>query len=226
MPWVLAISIALLAYIYACYRVLIWGLSRVRGRPVRKVPFAGGAAVLIAAHNEAEGLPRKLRQLLDLARREPIREIRIGLDGCTDGTAGALRAALASAGEGKEAGEASPEVRILEFAERRGKAAVLNDLMETAGQPILVLMDVRQRVEEGAISRLLDNFADETVGVVSGELVYESATGGAQKGRNPIGAMKSSSGTAKAAGGRFRAPRERSMPSGANVVTKYPKTPS
>lgn len=183
MPWVLAMLIALLAYIYAGYPVLIWGLSRVRGRPVRKGPFAGGAAVLIAAHNEAEGLPRKLRQLLELARREPIREIRIGLDGCTDGSAGVLRVALAAAGEERdEAGAAAPEVRILEYAERRGKAAVLNDLLETAGQPILVLMDVRQRVEEGAISRLLDNFADETVGVVSGELVYESATGGAQKG--------------------------------------------
>ncbi|HRX07185.1 MAG TPA: glycosyltransferase [Kiritimatiellia bacterium] len=182
MPWVLAISIALLAYIYAGYPVLAWAMSKVRGRPVRKGRVAVGVTVLIAAHNEADRLPRKLRQLLDLARREPIREIRIGLDGCTDGTAGALRAALASAGEGKEAGAASPEVRILEFAERRGKAAVLNDLMETAGQPILVLMDARQRVEEGAISRLVENFADETVGVVSGELVYESAAGGVQKG--------------------------------------------
>ena len=182
MPWVLAILIALLAYIYAGYPVLIWALSRARGRPVRKGPFAGGAAVLIAAHNESETLPRKLIQLLDLARREPIREIRIGLDGCTDGTADALRDALAAAGGGDEAGAASPEVRILEFAERRGKAAVLNDLMAQATQPILILMDARQRVEEGAISRLVENFPDETVGVVSGELVYESATGGVQKG--------------------------------------------
>jgi cellulose synthase/poly-beta-1,6-N-acetylglucosamine synthase-like glycosyltransferase len=182
MPWVLAMLIALLVYIYTGYPVLIWVLSRVRGRPVRKGRVAVGVTVLIAAHNEAEALPRKLRQLLDLARREPIREIRIGLDGCTDGSAEALRGALAASGEGDAAGGAAPEVRILEFPERRGKAAVLNDLMETAGQPILVLMDARQRVEEGAISRLLENFADETVGVVSGELVYQSATGGAQKG--------------------------------------------
>lgn len=74
------------------------------------------------------------------------------------------------------------EVHILGFEQRRGKAAVLNDLMAAAGQPILVMMDARQRVEPGAISKLLENFADERVGVVSGALVYESADGGAQKG--------------------------------------------
>ena len=86
MPWVLAISLALLAYIYAGYPVLIWMLSRVCGHPVKKGPFRGGVSVLIAAHNEAESLPGKLAGLLELARTEPIREIWIGLDGCTDGT--------------------------------------------------------------------------------------------------------------------------------------------
>jgi len=87
MTWILAISIALLGYIYAGYPALIGLWARWRPRPVRKGPFAGGVSVLIAAHNEADALPRKLDHLLDLARTEPIREIRIGLDGCTDGTA-------------------------------------------------------------------------------------------------------------------------------------------
>ena len=86
MVWVLAISVALLGYVYAGYPVLIWVLSQMRGRSVRKGRFDGGAAVLIAAHNEAETLPRKLDNLLELAKTEPIREIWIGLDGCTDRT--------------------------------------------------------------------------------------------------------------------------------------------
>jgi hypothetical protein len=36
MLWVLSISLALLAYTYAGYPLLIWVLSRVRGRPVKK----------------------------------------------------------------------------------------------------------------------------------------------------------------------------------------------
>jgi poly-beta-1,6-N-acetyl-D-glucosamine synthase len=47
---------------------------------------------------------------------------------------------------------------------------------------VLVMMDARQRVEAGAISRLLENFADPQVGAASGALVYASAEGAAQKG--------------------------------------------
>ena len=194
MHWVLAISIALLAYVYAGYPAWIGLWARLRPRPVRKGPFAGGVSVLIAAHNEADALPRKLDNLLELAKNEPLREIWIGLDGCTDGTGEKIR------GTGERwqvSGEMdssfllvpatctlspAPEIHLLEFESRRGKAATLNDLMARAGQSIFVLMDARQRVEAGAISKLLENFADEQVGAVSGELVYETAAGAAQKG--------------------------------------------
>ena len=200
MSWVLAISIALLGYVYAGYPALIWLLARARGRPVRKGDFTGGAAVLIAAHDEAEPLPRKLENLLELAQTEPIREIWIGLDGCTDGTGERVRERLETGdrrletgGQGQGTGNSSlkskvsslqspPRIQILEFETRRGKSAVLNDLMAKATSPVFLMMDARQRVEAGAISKLLENFADPQVGAVSGALVYESAAGGAQKG--------------------------------------------
>ena len=181
MLWLFGIAAALLAYIYAGYPVLIWILSKVRPRPVRRGGFDGGAAVLIAAHNEAGSLPAKLANLLDLARTEPIREIWIGLDGCTDGTGERLRETMNAQGDGTPGG-VRPIVQWLEFPVQRGKAAILNELMARALQPVLVMMDARQRVEAGAIFRLLENFADPRVGVVSGELVYEPAEGGAQKG--------------------------------------------
>jgi len=203
---VFSISAALLAYAYAGYPALIWLLAGLRGRPAGKGRFEGGVSVLIAAHNEAATLPRKLENLLALAKSEPIREIWIGLDGCTDGTASRVREKIrisniqysisnvqggaaerlevgGQRSDGQSAtGNLQPSIHILDFDRRRGKAAVLNELMEKATQPILVMMDARQRVEEGAISRLLENFADAQVGVVSGALVYESAEGGAQKG--------------------------------------------
>ena len=196
MSWVLAISVALLGYTYAGYPVLIWALSRVRGRPVKKGSFEGGVAVLIAAYNEAETLPRKLENLLELAKAEPIREIWIGLDGCTDGTGERVGEAIdrrletrdwrreaedPSLKSGVSSLKSAPHVHVLEFECRRGKAAVLNELMAKATPPILAMMDARQRVETGAISKLLANFADPQVGAVSGALVYESAESGAQK---------------------------------------------
>ena len=53
MGWLLSISVFLLAYVYAGYPALIGLWARLRPRPVRKGPFAGGVSVLIAAHNEA-----------------------------------------------------------------------------------------------------------------------------------------------------------------------------
>ena len=151
MSWALAISIALLGYIYAGYPALIWLLARGRPRPVRKGPFAGGVSVLIAAYNEAEALPRKLDHLLDLARTEPIREIWIGLDGCTDGTGeqvkekiriSNIQCSISNVQGGSEEGpevrgqrsddqpatgnrQPEPAIYLLEFETRRGKAATM-----------------------------------------------------------------------------------------------------
>ena len=190
MTWILALSVAALAYVYAGYPALIGLWAQFRPRPVRKAPYEGGASILIAAYNEGDALARKLENLLELAQAEPIREIWIGLDGGTDGTALRINEKIrifniqhpTSNVQVGENPQPATKVHLLEFETRRGKAAVLNDLMAQATRPIFVLMDARQRVEVGAVTRLLENFADEQVGVVSGELVYETAVGGAQKG--------------------------------------------
>ncbi len=184
MLWVFLTSVFLLGYTYAGYPVLIWVGARVRGRGVKRGTFTGGVSVLMAAHNEEGVLPRKIEQLLEVAKKDPIREIWIGLDGCTDGTGERVKEKLKElniqCSSGK--GEGRPIVQVVEFEKQRGKAAVLNELMGRAGQPIWVMMDARQRVEPGAIGKLLANFADPQVGVVSGALVYESAESGVQKG--------------------------------------------
>ncbi len=216
MLWVLFTSLFLLGYAFVGYPVLIW---------VGGGGGGGGVWVGGGGGRGGGGLPRKVGELLELAKREPIREIWVGLDGCTDGTGERVREELGKlniqcsisnvqVGRGRgesrflnqEAkikkqdsisndqypisniqcssgeGEGGPIVYVVEFEKQRGKAAVLNELMGRAGQAIWVMMDARQRVEEGAIGKLLENFADPQVGVVSGALVYESAKSGVQKG--------------------------------------------
>jgi cellulose synthase/poly-beta-1,6-N-acetylglucosamine synthase-like glycosyltransferase len=174
-------------------------VGTVRPRPVRKGPFAGGVSVLIAAHNEGDALRASWTTCWIWRAPNPSAKSGLGwmLHGWNRG-AGKRKnpifqypifninvqvgqiSAMDSAGRANRPGE--PSVHLLEFSERRGKAATLNDLMARATQPIFVMMDARQRVEAGAISKLLENFADEQVGAVSGELVYETAAGAAQKG--------------------------------------------
>jgi cellulose synthase/poly-beta-1,6-N-acetylglucosamine synthase-like glycosyltransferase len=60
---------------------------------------------------------------------------------------------------------------------RRGKAAVLNDVIPTARGEIVVLGDARQLFDRDAIRALVANFADPVVGAVSGELMLTPTRG-------------------------------------------------
>jgi cellulose synthase/poly-beta-1,6-N-acetylglucosamine synthase-like glycosyltransferase len=69
------------------------------------------------------------------------------------------------------------------FPERRGKAAVLNELLARARGAIVVLTDARQVFEAATLRELVACFADPAVGAVSGELVLaERAEDGAAGG--------------------------------------------
>jgi biofilm PGA synthesis N-glycosyltransferase PgaC len=62
-------------------------------------------------------------------------------------------------------------VKVRNFRNRRGKAAVLDELIPSAEGDIVVLADARQSFEPQAIRALVANFADPRVGAVSGELM-------------------------------------------------------
>ena len=60
---------------------------------------------------------------------------------------------------------------------RGGKATALTAGAAAARHDVLVFADARQRWAADALVRLLENFADPTIGAVSGDLVVESAPG-------------------------------------------------
>ena len=175
-----------LAYIYLGYPLIIWMLAKLFPQPIRKDALSQGlqCSVVISAYHEGAALLRKVESILESSALKSIREIVIGMDGppgVDDLTPGQLTALQDSRhGHG-------PDVRVHIFPERRGKAAVLNDLVPLTCGDILIMMDARQLVHPAAINELLANFSDETVGVVSGELVFRNGTalnetGAAQQG--------------------------------------------
>lgn len=74
-------------------------------------------------------------------------------------------------------------VTVLPFAERRGKAAVLNAVVPELHGQIVVFADARQRFDRGTLRALVESFADRRVGAVSGELVLTAGEGTAAAGR-------------------------------------------
>jgi cellulose synthase/poly-beta-1,6-N-acetylglucosamine synthase-like glycosyltransferase len=118
--------------------------------------------VIVVAHNEAQRIERRIENLLSLDYPREKLEIVIASDGSTDETV--------SRGKYFEAAG----VRVLSFDDRRGKAAVLNDVVPSARGEIVVLADARQRFDSGTLRALVADFGDPRVGAVSGELVIRS----------------------------------------------------
>ena len=160
------LSVAILAYTWAGYPLLAVLRARFLPRGIQRGPTQDAVSILIAAHDEEGRVGDKLRSILAARAQERIREILVGSDGSLDGTV----REIGSAGDAR--------IRAFDFTERRGKPAVLNDLAKAATSPILVMMDARQPIAEDALERILAPFADPSVGVVSGELVFRDLKDG------------------------------------------------
>ncbi len=153
-----------LAYIYAGYPILVRLLSRLRPLSRRKATTDSSVSIVIACYNEADRIVEKLTTLLHSDRTGQIAEILVGSDGSTDRTCDLIR----------QIGD--DRIRLFAFDERRGKPAILNELIPQCRNEFIVLCDARQRLSDNAIPELLAGFADERIGVVSGELMFETAS--------------------------------------------------
>lgn len=155
-------SAAILAYMYFGYPLLL-RIAAAR-RPPSSRPAAEGAlptiTVLVTAYNEASRIDQRLENLLSLDYPADRLEVIVGSDGSLDDTAQLARR-WASRGH----------VVVYTFGVRRGKPAMLNDLVPRAAGSIVVFADARQRFDRGALRALAARFADPRVGAVSGELV-------------------------------------------------------
>jgi biofilm PGA synthesis N-glycosyltransferase PgaC len=156
------LSLCLIMYVYLGYPAVLAVLRRVMWRPVQKQYWEPEVSIIIAAHNERQRIENKLRNCLALDYPKRKLQIIVSLDGPTDGS------------EFLVWQYAARGVEIVHSQEHRGKASALNRAVRRARGEIIVFADVRQTFARSAIRELAANFADETVGAVSGELLLMS----------------------------------------------------
>jgi cellulose synthase/poly-beta-1,6-N-acetylglucosamine synthase-like glycosyltransferase len=152
-----------LVYSYIGYPALMWVISRVRKLPLKRAEAFPTVSIIIAARNEQAALPAKLANLRNLEYPRDRLQVVIVSDGSSDGTASILRE--------------NEFVLPVILPDRVGKSAALNEAVKRADGEVLVFLDVRQRVEAGAIRELVACFEGGDVGAVSGELMLEGAGG-------------------------------------------------
>jgi cellulose synthase/poly-beta-1,6-N-acetylglucosamine synthase-like glycosyltransferase len=154
-------------YTYFCYPFLLFSFSWIKRRFMvsEKVsPFStddsvnAPVAVVIAAFNEEKHILKRVENLLNQDYEQDSLTIYSGSDGSDDKTCELIESL------------AHPRVRLFPFKQRRGKVAVLNDLISTVNEPIIVMSDANTHFSSSAISHLVRHFDNANIGAVCGEL--------------------------------------------------------
>lgn len=152
---------------------LVLACSRRRAPVVRKDPtFQRSVSVLIPVNNGAQFIRSKLASVLALAYPKELLEVIVISDGSTDETDAIVQQF------------ASQHVRLLRVESRSGKTNALNLGLSVATGEIVFFTDVRQHFQPDALAHLVANFADPTVGAVSGELRLLPGESGEQADMN------------------------------------------
>jgi poly-beta-1,6-N-acetyl-D-glucosamine synthase len=152
--WAAALTVG---YSYVGYGLVITVLAHLRPRPHHKARIPATVSLIIAAYNEEQVIGEKIVNSLCQTYPRELLEIAVVSDGSTDAT---------------------PDI-VHEFARegvislyqplRRGKAAAMQRAVEETSGEILLFSDANSIYSPDAIEKVVRNFADPSVGCVSGE---------------------------------------------------------
>jgi cellulose synthase/poly-beta-1,6-N-acetylglucosamine synthase-like glycosyltransferase len=169
---VMGLCVSWVAFAYLGYALLVWALSRVSPKPVRREvsdsvdrdATCPPASVIIAAYNAERELRTKLEDTLALNYTGTL-EVIVASDASSDGTDEIARS-FADRG-----------VILSRLPEHRGKEAAQAQAIGVASGEILIFTDVGSRLEADALRHIVGPFADPSVGCVSSEDVVDSEGG-------------------------------------------------
>ncbi len=162
------ISLALLVYVYVGYPLLCFVAGLLRRRTVHASTCTPRVSVLISAFNEADCIEATVRNKLDQDYPADLFEVIVVSDESMDGTDDIVE---------QLAREHPGRVRLLRQEPRAGKTAALNMASRQATGDIFVFSDANSLYGLGALSILLEPFADPEVGYVTGRMVYRAPDG-------------------------------------------------
>jgi len=155
--WVL---IVFTLYAYVGYPLVLKILSVFSDKAVIRGHDCPRVSLIISAYNEEKWIREKLENSISLDYPRENLEIIVVSDASTDGMEDIART------------YESVGVRTLRIEGRLGKAMCLNHVVPAATGEILVFSDANSLYQPAAIKNLVRNFADPTIGFVTGHTKY------------------------------------------------------
>ncbi len=154
-----------LFYIYVGYPLLALIVAGISREKVKKSPCSPDISILIAAYNEEKHIGATIENKLQLDYPGDKVEIIVISDASEDATDDIIRS------------YADRGVRYIRQEPRKGKTAALNLAVTKASGEILVFSDANSMYDRDCLRYLMENFADPSVGYVTGKMVYVNPDG-------------------------------------------------
>ena len=155
-------SLGFIFYAYLGYPLVLKILSYFISVPVQKAAFIPLVTLIISVYNEEKVIAEKIREFADLDYPKDRLEIMVVSDSSTDRT---VEIAKEYACQG---------VKTLRVEGRLGKTSCLNKAVPEAKGEIIVFSDANSIYDRGAVREIVANFADRSVGCVTGYTKYFS----------------------------------------------------
>ena len=150
-------SIFFILYAYFGYPLILMVISLFRNQNVKKGNITPMASFIITAYNEEKRIREKIENTLKQDYPKDKLEIIIASDCSSDKTDEIIKSYQAQG------------VKLVRALERRGKENAQRYAVDTATGDILIFSDVATILKPDAISNIVKNFNDSTVGCVSSE---------------------------------------------------------
>jgi len=156
--------IYLLIHSYLIYPFSLILISIFKKKPNNnKTELLPTVSILISAFNEEKVIKERINNLKQLNYDFSKLEVLVGSDCSNDRTVEILN----------ELSKKFNWLVLKDFKERRGKAAVLNDLANESKNDVLVFTDANTKFNADALIELVNQFDNETTGGVCGRLILD-----------------------------------------------------
>lgn len=152
--------IALISYVYIGYPLIVYLISLISPKKIKRAEFQPNVSVIITAYNEEQAIRGKLENTLAIDYPKEKLEIIVASDCSNDKTDDIVR------------GFADKGVKLYRQTERLGKTSAQNLAVEKATGEIILFSDATTDYQPDVLRAMLPNFADEKIGCVAGKLIY------------------------------------------------------
>lgn len=162
-------TLGILLAFYFSYYLIMQRASKIKNSNVKKKNYHPSVSLVVATYNEEHTILRKLRNIRELDYPKNKLEVLVVDSASTDDTVSVVKDFLNKNGD-------VLNLRLLVQEKRMGKASALNHAWKYCSGDIVILSDADVLLEKDAVSKMVANFADPTVGAVTGAAIITNSS--------------------------------------------------